>query len=66
MSKSVEEVSKLTESTYKVGTGGKTTGAQMEQQLDQLGFLCDFNQLSKRQQVFPDHAEIASWKPLAN
>lgn len=56
MSKSVEEVSKLTESTYKVGTGGKTTGAQMEQQLDQFGFLCDLNQLSKRQQVFSDRA----------
>lgn len=37
MSKNVEEVSKLTESTYKVGPGGKTTGAQMEQQLDQFG-----------------------------
>lgn len=33
MSKSVEEVSKLTESTYKVGTGGKTTGAGMENPL---------------------------------
>lgn len=30
MSKSVEEVSKLTESTYKVGTGENTTGAEME------------------------------------
>lgn len=50
MSKSVEEVSKLTESTYKVGPGGKTTGAQMER----LGFLCDSQQLSKRRQVFPD------------
>ena len=29
MSKSVEEVSKLTESTYKVGTSENTTGAEM-------------------------------------
>lgn len=65
MSKSVEEVSKLTESTYKVGTGENTTGAGVEnsliqprsrgrgQQLGRVNFPCDLNQLGKRRQVFP-------------
>lgn len=56
MSKSVEDVSKLTESTYKVGTGGKPTGARVQPRPDPSGSLGPSNQLSKRQQVFPDRA----------
>lgn len=72
MSKSVEEVSKLTESTYKVGTGQNTTGVEMAKWLhraqipvspnwNQFNFACDWKQLSKRQQVFPMKLILKPW-----